>query len=200
MKKTFIPQGTTEKHENIFTDELVVNGRLIVTGVIRAKKIYGNGMIEAQRINANTIVADTLDTDHICAKKVIANKIFCLTATVSVGIIAKDYIEAQNVKTSRLTATLSQIDKTEANEIIRLTPKRNFITAVFCSWLQERFAVWRHSRVVKINATTATGSDSTAKDPTDVEFENLVKDYRDKYRKGGYRLVLEAVEAEPKAV
>ncbi len=192
MKKVFIPQGTVEKYENLYADELVVKGLLIVTGIIRAKKIYGNGTIKAARVIANIIVTDTLEAEYICAKRLIASKVFCLTANVSVGIIAKDYIQAQKVKTTQLTAALSQIDSTEANEIIRLTPKKSFARTLFCSWIQVRFAVWRHNRIVNPVAET----DAAMKGSADAAFDKLVDEYKKKYRKGGYRLVLEAVEAD----
>ena len=114
MKKIIVPAGTIERHENIFADELVVQGRLIVSGVIRVKRIYGSGMIDARRIVAGAVVADVLEVNDICASKVIANKIVCVTATASAGIIAKDYIEALCVKTGRLTASVSRIETTEA--------------------------------------------------------------------------------------
>ena len=202
MKKIYIPHGTIERHDNIYVDELIVNGRLIVNDVIRAKKIYGSGIIESQRINAGVIVADTLDAEYICAKKVIACKIFCATAAVSVGIIAKDYIEANTVKTARLTTFLSQIDQIEAGEIIRLAPKRSFAAALFCSWVVERFMFWRHNRIVKQNVAVkeSTPPASASKDFADIQFERIVEDYREKYRKGGYRIVLEAVNGEPEAI
>lgn len=194
MKKIFIPQGTTEKHENLYTDELIVNGRLIVNGIIRARRICGRGVIEAARISANTVIADSLDVEHVCARKLIVNKLCCVTANVSVGIIATDYIEAQSVKTSRLTVALTNVDSIEANEIIRLRPKRSFIGAILGSWLVERFAIWRHCRLV--NGHNTHLPTVAMKDTKDTELESVINSYREKVRKGGYRLVLEAVEAE----
>ncbi len=195
MKKIVVNIGTTERHENLYADEIVVYGRLIVNGIIRAKKIYGNGIIEADRIDAKVIVISRLEADYIAARKVIADEIFCDTAIVSVGIIAKDYIDAEHVKTTRLTSTLSRVNSVEANEIIRLLPKRSFFTAVFCSWFQEHFFLWRHSRVVKRDAL-AERPNPASKDPMDLELERTVNNFREKYRKGGYRLVLEAVSPE----
>jgi len=195
MKKIIVPAGTIERHENIFADELVVQGRLIVSGVIRVKRIYGSGMIDARRIVAGAVVADILEVNDICANKLIANKIICVTATASAGIIAKDYIEALCVKTGRLTATVSRIETTEASEIIRLLPKRSYIGAVFCSWVKERFMFWRHSRITR-KKTSLTASELTSKEPSDIEFEKLMEGYREKYREGGYRLILEATDSE----
>ena len=193
MRKMVIRKGIIERYDNIFTDEIVVKGRLIVTGIVRAKKIYGDGIIEAQRINAGSVVADILDVEHIVAQTVIANKILCTYAIVSVGIIAKDYIEAHSVKTARLIAAQSNIDVTEASEIIRSRPKRNFNSVIFFSWLFEHFAIRRHKCVVE---KTVKKDERDPLDKKDTEFENLIKSYREKYREGGYRLVLEAVESK----
>ena len=198
MKRMHIPQGVTKRHENIFADTITLSGRLIVTGIIRANKIYGSGTIEAKRISAGTIVADTIDANHICATKMIANKVICLTAVASMGIIAKDYIEAQCVKTERLIAAQSLIDRTEASEIIRLKPKRSFAAALFCSWFAERFMFRRHTRIAK-KKVDASATTTEPRIVSDSEFERIVGGYREKYRKGGYRLVLEAI-AEPDVV
>ncbi len=199
MKKIIINSGTTERHENLYADEIAVYGVLIVNGIIRAKRVYGNGIIEAGRVDANVIVMGRLEADHITARKLIANEIFCVTANVSVGIIAKDYIEAENVKTTRLTSTLSRIDTTEAHEIIRLLPKGSFFSAVLCSWFKERFHFWRHNRLVKRDAAAAKPN-PVSKDPMDLELERLVNGFREKYRKGGYRVVLEAVAPEERTL
>lgn len=195
MKKTFIPKGTAERHENIHTDELVVKGELTVNGVIRAKRICGNGIIIAKRIISDTVIADTIEVEHISAKRIIANRIFCITASASIGIIAKDHIHADCVKTTRLTSTISQINKTEANEIIRLSPKRSFIGTLFSSWVKERFAARRHKRILKKNPNVKP-SDTDSGDLPSIEFETLMESYRTKYLKGGYKIVLEAVDTE----
>ena len=196
MKKIYIAEGTIERHDNIYTDILIVKGRLIVTGIIRAKRVYGDGFIEAGRIVANSIVAGILDVDHICAKKVIADKVFCLTAIVSIGIIAKDYIEGHNIRTARLIAPISEIERTEAKEIIHITPKRSFIGSIFCSWLHERFASWRYNRIAA--SAPDSGSASKPKEASDIEFDLIINSYRKKYSQGGYRIVLEPVEEKTK--
>jgi len=196
VKKTYIAKGTIERHDNIYTDTLIVKGRLIVNGIIRAKRVYGDGFIEARRIIANSIVAGTLDAEHICAKKVIVDKVFCLTAIVSVGIIAKDFIEGHTIKTARLIAPISEIERTEVKEIIRISPKRSFIGSIFCSWLHERFAAWRYSRIAA--SAPDSGSASKPKEASDIEFDLIINSYRKKYCQGGYRIVLEPVEEKPK--
>ena len=189
--RIFIYPGITERYDNVFTDEVIVKGRLIVSGTIRAKNIYGDGIIEARRINAGSVVANTVDAEHIVARQIIANKITCLYAIVSAGIIANDYIEARSVKTARLIASQSSIDVTEASEIIRLKPKRKFITVIFVSWLYERFALWRHSHAVKKKAKV---NNTVSK--KDSDFEDIIKSYREKYSEGGYKLVLEAEDSK----
>lgn len=204
MKTMYIPKGTVMRYESINTDTLIVKGQLIVKGIIQAKRISGSGVIEAHKIIAHTIIADVIDVEHIFAKKVVANKVFCISSKVSFGVLAKDYIEAYNVETPKITITLSKIERIEANEIIRLVPKkRNFLGVLFVSWLQERFMTWLFERSISKKAEYHTNTDRESKAEfgkvmkASADFDKMIESYKAKCSEG-YRLVLEPADKKSK--
>ncbi len=196
MARTYIPKGTVERYDSITADTLVVHGRLIVKGLVRAARIYGSGIIEAGTIRATSVVADTLDAERIIARTVIANKVMCVAADVSRGIIAKDYIEASDVKTGRLSSSITNVDKIRAKEIVETSPKSSFLWVIFSSWLSQKFAKRRHKRVARKHSTphSLTGTAPTEKTFHEKLYDNLYGAYREKFITGKYRLVLESVD------
>ena len=188
MKTLYVPKNTVMRHETVDAEKLVVKGMLIVTGAIRAKKILGDGIIIAERIMAQEITADNIDVDFITTRKIIANQIFCMKLTASIGVIARDYIAvADKAQSPRITMTYSDIKCLESNEMIRLTPKRRgFLRLLFVSWLTEKFTTWRNDRITAAKAFEAPPK-------VDAETERTLEEYRHMCTKG-YRLVLESVE------
>jgi hypothetical protein len=195
MSRIYIPKGTIERYDNIVTGTLVVHGRLIVKGMIRAARICGNGIIEAGTVRSSSVVIDTLDAERVIARTVIANKIMCVAADVSRGIIAKDYIEAMDVKTGRLSAAISKIEKLRAKEIIETSPKSSLLWIIFSSWIIERFMQRRHNRVARKSSKPITSDKTEPKEKTFHEtlYDNLHEAYREKFNTGKYRLVLEYI-------
>jgi len=189
MKTLFIPSGTIMRHESVDAQQIIVKGTLLVDGDIRAKRITGDGTIAAAKIIARDIRTGVLEADEIVAKKVIADKIFCDNLYASVGIIARDYIEADEVRTHRITMTCSDIDKLDAREIVRVQPQHNsFLWMLFLSWCTERFAIWRNDRITEAKAFEAPPV-------VDEETERTLEEYRHMCAKG-YRLVLEPAAPE----
>jgi hypothetical protein len=196
MSKTYIPKGTTERYDSITADTLVVHGRLIVKGIVRAARICGKGFIEAGTVRASSVVIDTLDAERVIARTVIANKIMCVSADVSRGIIARDYIEAVDVKTGRLSASITNIERLRAKEIIDSSPKSSFLWIIFSSWVNERFVQGWHGRVAKKTSKLSASVKSEPKEKNFHEtlYDNLCEAYREKFVSGRYRLVLESVD------
>jgi len=202
MKKITVRKGIIERYESLKADMIIVKGHLIVEGTLQAKNIYGSGSLEAKKIVAQTVKADVINADAIYAKSAIANKIFCFSIAAPEGIIAKDYIEAHTVKTSRLIYSMGTVDNTIANEIIQMpSRKRGFLRAIFYSWVQEKFAGWRHNRISKSKSSVKAVADDK-KDTTTKEVEAILKEYKSKLADGSYRLVLEPTPAseEPKGI
>lgn len=136
MKKLFVPRGESVSYEDIYTEDLVVNGYLKVDGAIHARHISGDGAIEASTITAETLVMGLVEAEVVTAGKIVVHS---MTAPECRGevILVSGYLSANRVKAVKLTVGLSDILKPEADEVINLSSKKHsLLGALILSWLR----------------------------------------------------------------
>lgn len=125
MKTVYIPKGETVSYEAITTERLVVKGKIIVQGEIKAKSISGNGVISAGLIHADTIVAEDIETTTIVCEKLIAKRVSAAEMIASKSAAVSCFLSSAYVETPKLTVALSEISEIKCGEVINLKPKHS---------------------------------------------------------------------------
>lgn len=125
MKTMYIPIGETVAYESVVTENLVVHGCLNVTYGVKAKHIYGNGVIHAGTIAANTIRADDLECSTITCDKLIARRVSAVELFASSSAAVSCFLSAAYVETGCLTVAISEISEIKADEVVNLKPKKH---------------------------------------------------------------------------
>ncbi len=72
MKNIYIPAGSTASYETLSAEQIIVEGRLNVSGELNAKKITGGGVVSAESIAADDICVGGLSTVYAVCSRLIA--------------------------------------------------------------------------------------------------------------------------------
>ena len=140
MKRVYIPRGETVTHNCLYTDRIVVNGVLRVSGKISAKEITGNGIIEAREIVCDDICTDHITADFITARRITANKLFVrFECRASEAVAVRDFAAAGYMNTGKLSMALSDIQACDADQVIILKQKSSLIGLLWASWWRAFF-------------------------------------------------------------
>lgn len=136
MKKVFVPKGEVVCHNCLYTEKLVVNGVLRVSGKLSAGEITGNGVIEAREIICDGLRMGTVTADFVTAKKIAVQKLFVqFECRASGRIVVSDYVTAGYISTTAISMSLSDICACDAEEIITLPrKKRSLLILLWASW------------------------------------------------------------------
>ena len=146
MRKIFIPHGETITHDCLYTDRIILNGVLRISGKLSAKTIVGNGVIEAGEIVCDDLRADQVTADCITAKRIATNKLFVkyeCRATDAVAV--KDYATAKYLSTGTLSVTLSDIPACDADKVIIIKKKSSLVGLLWASWWRSLYLSLFHS-------------------------------------------------------
>ena len=140
MKSVYIPKGESESYGCLVIDNLVVNGHLNVENELKARHISGHGVITAGRISADDIAVDEIETSSVICKRLLAKRVSTAEVFASDCTVVSCFLEASYVETGRLTTALSTVSEVNADEVIRLTPrKRGMLLTLFLSALR---SIW----------------------------------------------------------
>jgi len=140
MKKVFIPKGEIVRHNSLYSERLIVNGLLQVSGKLVVKEILGSGVIEAGEIICDDLRASCVTAGNITAKRIAADKLFVqFECRASESVAALDYVSAGYMSTGTLSMTLSDIGGCDADEIITLGQKNSLIGLLWASWWRGLF-------------------------------------------------------------
>lgn len=139
MKTMYIPIGETVAYESVVTENLIVHGCLNVTYSVKAKHIYGNGVIHAGTIAADTIRAADLECSTITCDRLIARRVSTVELFASNCAAVSCFLSAAYVETGRLTVAISEISEIKADEVVNLKPKkrgmlRMLLTSALKAW------------------------------------------------------------------
>lgn len=124
MKTVYIPKGETVKYDSLYTEALVVDGCLYVSGDIKATNVSGRGFISADTISADNIRIGELEAVTITCESLIAKRVQTSELFASESVVASCFLAAETVQAGKLTVSVSEIGKANAEEIINLVPKR----------------------------------------------------------------------------
>lgn len=124
MKTVYVPRGETVKYDSLYTENLVVDGYLYVSGDIKATNVSGRGFISADTISADIIRIGELETVTITCGSLIAKRVQTSELYASESVAASCFLAAEIVRADRLTVSVSEINSVDADEIINLVPKR----------------------------------------------------------------------------
>ena len=136
MKKVFIPAGESRRYETLVTEHLVVDGHLNVVNGLKAKTISGNGVITAGEVSADVCHIGELETATAIFRKLMARRVSAAEVFASDCACVTHFLSAAYVETGRLTVSVSEIDKVNADEIITLQKKRGMFGALVASSLR----------------------------------------------------------------
>ena len=139
MKKVFIPAGESRSYETLVTEHLVVDGHLNVVNGLKAKTISGTGVITAGEVSADVCHIGELETATAIFRKLMARRVSAAEIFASDCACVTHFLSAAYVETGRLTVSVSEIDKVNADEIITLQKKRGMFGALVASSLR---ALW----------------------------------------------------------
>ncbi len=136
MKKVFIPAGESRSYETLVTEHLVVDGHLNVVNGLKAKTISGTGVITAGEVSADVCHIGELETATAIFRKLMARRVSAAEIFASDCACVTHFLSAAYVETGRLTVSVSEIDKVNADEIITLQKKRGMFGALVASSLR----------------------------------------------------------------
>ena len=136
MKKVFIPAGESRSYETLVTEHLVVDGHLNVVNGLKAKTISGTGVITAGEVSADVCHIGELETATAIFRKLMARRVSAAEVFASDCACVTHFLSAAYVETGRLTVSVSEIDKVNADEIITLQKKRGMFGALVASSLR----------------------------------------------------------------
>ena len=136
MKKVFIPAGESRSYETLVTEHLVVDGHLNVVNGLKAKTISGNGVITAGEVSADVCHIGELETATAIFRKLMARRVSAAEVFASDCACVTHFLSAAYVETGRLTVSVSEIDKVNADEIITLQKKHGMLGALLASSLR----------------------------------------------------------------
>ena len=136
MKKVFIPAGESRSYETLVTEHLVVDGHLNVVNGLKAKTISGTGVITAGEVSADVCHIGELETATAIFRKLMARRVSAAEIFASDCACVTHFLSAAYVETGRLTVSVSEIDKVNADEIITLQKKRGMLGALVASSLR----------------------------------------------------------------
>ena len=136
MKKVFIPAGESRSYETLVTEHLVVDGHLNVVNGLKAKTISGTGVITAGEVSADVCHIGALETTTAIFRKLMARRVSAAEIFASDCACVTHFLSAAYVETGRLTVSVSEIDKVNADEIITLQKKHGMLGALVASSLR----------------------------------------------------------------
>ena len=136
MKKVFIPAGESRSYETLVTEHLVVDGHLNVVNGLKAKTISGTGVITAGEVSADVCHIGELETATAIFRKLMARRVSAAEIFASDCACVTHFLSAAYVETGRLTVSVSEIDKVNADEIITLQKKHGMLGALVASSLR----------------------------------------------------------------
>ena len=136
MKKVFIPAGESRSYETLVTEHLVVDGHLNVVNGLTAKTISGNGVITAGEVSADVCHIGELETATAIFRKLMARRVSAAEVFASDCACVTHFLSAAYVETGRLTVSVSEIDKVNADEVITLQKKHGMFGALLASSLR----------------------------------------------------------------
>jgi hypothetical protein len=125
MKTVYIPRGETVNYESLVTERLVVKGCLHVTYGVKAKVISGDGVIYADKVQADEICMGDLETSTIICKRLIAKRVQTPELFASESAAVSCFLSAAYVETEKLTVAISEIDQVKAGEVVNLPRKKS---------------------------------------------------------------------------
>jgi hypothetical protein len=136
-----IPKGDESRFGRLVCRNITVNGILCAEGEIRAKRIDGNGIIRAGAISADSVAASDIDAGTIVADRLIAKRVTAGEIHAAHEMAVSSYLEADYVKTGRITMGDNVVSELEADEIIKLSPKpRGLLRTLLASFVRSKFA------------------------------------------------------------
>ena len=136
MKKVFIPAGESRSYETLVTEHLVVDGHLNVVNGLKAKTISGTGVSTAGEVSADVCHIGELETATAIFRKLMARRVSAAEIFASDCACVTHFLSAAYVETGRLTVSVSEIDKVNADEIITLQKKHGMFGALVASSLR----------------------------------------------------------------
>jgi len=139
-KAMYIPKWQESRFENLTCDRIVVNGSLHVDGRLKTKHISGNGFIYAKWITASSITANTVDADIIGAETLAAAHVYAYDVHATQSMAVSSLIKANYVKTGRIAYCDSEILNLDADEAVKLAPKRrSLLRVLFASFISAKW-------------------------------------------------------------
>ena len=136
MNKVFIPAGESRSYETLVTEHLVVDGHLNVVNGLKAKTISGTGVITAGEVSADVCHIGELETATAIFRKLMVRRVSAAEIFASDCACVTHFLSAAYVETGRLTVSVSEIDKVNADEIITLQKKHGMLGALVASSLR----------------------------------------------------------------
>lgn len=136
--KTYISKNQTVKQGSVTTDELVVDGQLIVTGTLNAKVIRGRGSVQAHDITAGEIrIRSVTAEETLTADTVRADRVYAEYGKIGKSLYARICIVVTHLKGGLVASPLLGCKETDIEECVVL-PQRKY------SWPGFRWSTfWR---------------------------------------------------------
>lgn len=140
--KTYISKNQSVKQGSLVTDELVVDGQLIVTGALNAKVIRGRGSIQARDITAGEISIRSVTAEEtLTADTVLADRVYAEYGNIGKRMYTRICSVVTHLKGVLVVSPLLGCRETDIEECVVL-PQRQY------SWLRFRWSTFwlrRHS-------------------------------------------------------
>jgi hypothetical protein len=143
MKKTiYIAKGEIARYESLTCQDVIVSGCLTVTGGITAKRISGSGIIRANVIKADSVVADDVTAGDIITNRLAVKRLSAVSAHAAESMAVSCYLEAGYVKTPMAILADADVEDMQADEIVRLSPKRHSLYGALLLSSLKTFFTW----------------------------------------------------------
>lgn len=143
MKKLYIPKGVTRHYEYLESENIIVEGCLKVEGIIKARHISGHGIIEAGAISTRTITAMDIDSAHIVAEELMAERVCAAEVHISGAALVSCRLESQLVEADKLTLNDCDIGELRCDNVVNLPAKhRSLLGTLLASSLRSLWCSW----------------------------------------------------------
>ena len=141
MKTLYVPKGETFEYDRLYVPNVIVDGVLIVNHYMYISKIMGKGLIKAEKMVCDELLADSVEAKEIVAGCVTVRKLFADKCTVNGKIVVTDYAACENMKALEFVGTFEDIDRLEAGSIIHVRRRQNrgILSMLFSAWCRKCF-------------------------------------------------------------
>lgn len=120
MKTITIEKGKVAYYSSLSADTLVVNGILKVNGTIKVRRLLGRGVVDARRLEAESVNLDTGFIQEVEIGSGAFGNLYSTTCKANGILCIRTFVQALEVTAKRLIVNRSNIGSCTAQEVVSL--------------------------------------------------------------------------------